>query len=336
MTAAGGAPGTTTSSSSGSSSSTTSTSSGSSSSSTTSTTSSGSTTPPPGCNGTCGQAGCADFTCADAPPSGWEGPFQLYSGPNGQAPPCPAPASNQVLAAYQDPHGDPAQCTTCTVGAPYGETCYGAVTFYSDSACSDNPSMILAGLDFCNPANADDAVGFAGTAPPQAEYFCDVPEQNPTVPPFTWSSAAVGCAAPSAPQNGCGANKLCVPAPEAPFQPRLCISKAADAPCPGQTYTARSVYYTTVQDARTCTPCGYTRADITCTGTAMLYSDTTCGSALATVSDFSGACMSLPGTVAATKMIGASFSGTPSCSPVGGQPTGSVAPTGPITVCCTP
>jgi hypothetical protein len=356
MTNAGGAPGTSsgsggapdttstssgsssssTSTSSGSSSSSTSTSSSSSSSSTTSTSSSGSTTLPPGCNGACGQAGCEAFDCADAPPMGWDGPFQLFNGPSGQAPSCPATAGNQVLAAYLDPHGDPATCSTCTVGAPYGETCYTGVTTFSDSACSADPSMILATLGFCNPVNGEDLVGFAGTAPPQAEYYCDVPEQNPTVPPFTWNTAAVGCAAPSAPQNGCGANRLCVPSPAAPFQPHLCISKAADAPCPGSTYTARTVFYTTALDSRTCTPCGYNRADITCTATTVLFSDSSCGNTLTAVNDFSGACMALPGTLGSTKIIDASFSGTPSCSPVGGAPTGAVAPSGPVTVCCTP
>lgn len=267
---------------------------------------------------------------------GWSVPFLLYKGSPAQVPACPGAATDRMLTGYLGPKGDPAQCTTCTVGQPHGSSCFAGVTAYTDAACSEDPSMLLFGLDFCNPIGDNEFVAGAGTAPPSAEYYCDVPEQTPTVPPMSWDTAAVGCAAPSPQVNGCGANNLCVAAPTAPFQSKMCISKTGDRACPTQTYTARSVFYTAAVDGRTCTPCGYTRTPITCTATAVMYSDSMCGSAIGTVTDFSGACGNLPGTVGSTKMLGATFSGTPSCSAVGGQPMGSIAPTGPVTVCCKP
>lgn len=241
-----------------------------------------------------------------------------------------------MLTANLDPHGDPPTCTTCTVGAPYGEFCFAGVETFSDAACSEDPTVILFGSDYCNSLGNSMDVSYMGISAPEATYSCEVPDQTPTIPPLTWSTAAVGCAPPTPSIYGCGASRLCLPNPTSPFESRLCISKSGDKACPTQTYTQKTLFYTSVSDTRTCTPCGYTTTPISCDATVVMYSDIACGTSLVSVTDFSGQCGSLPGTVGSTKLVGSTFTGTPSCSPVGGAPAGMVAPTNPITVCCTP
>ncbi|MFT3767324.1 MAG: hypothetical protein QM820_17635 [Minicystis sp.] len=331
-----------TSASSSSSSSTTSASSSTSSSGSTSGSSSSSssgTAIPATCSGACGQPGCTAFTCADKGPAGWSDPFQLYNGPADQTPSCPSWANNNVLSAFQDPKQDPAQCSQCTiVGQPYGQWCYAGISTYSDGTCSaEDPTNIFLGLGFCNNLGSNDYVSAVGTQAPQAVYYCDASAQTPTIPPVAWNKAAVGCTVPSPAVNGCGAAQLCIPRPQVPFGAQLCISKTGDTACPAATaYTVKNVVYSSALDNRSCTPCGYTRTDITCTGTAVLYSDTACQNDVAAVTDYSGACKSIPGSVGSVEFVGATFSGTPSCTAAGGDPTGSVAPVGPVTVCCTP
>jgi hypothetical protein len=326
----------TTASSSTTSSSTTASSSSTSSSSTTASSSSGATTGPVTCNGLCGQPGCEAFTCADQPPGGWTGPFQLYRGPTAQAPACPAAATSNVLSAHLDPRQDPAQCSACTVGAPYGEWCFATAAAHPDGACGGDPGSVFFGLGFCNGLGSNDYASAVGTDAPQAVYYCDASPQTPTVPPLEWNTAVVGCGVPTPAANGCSPSQRCLPPPQAPFGARLCVSKSGDVACPVLTYTARTLVYTGALDQRTCTPCGYSRSDITCTGTAVLYADGACGAAIGSVTDFSGACLGLPGTVGSAELVGATFTGTPSCAPTGGQPAGAVTPSGAVTVCCAP
>jgi hypothetical protein len=278
--------------------------------------------------------GCAAGSCCiDAAPAGWTGPFQLYSGPTARAPACPQSAPAQTILARRDPRQDPALCSTCTVGQPYGQWCFAALAASSDGACTanDGGSLYFAS-DFCSRARGDAASAFA-LSPPQATYVCDASTQSPTLPPITWDTLALGCAATA---SACGAGKVCQPAPDAPFLPRLCVSKAGDASCPSGPFTDRAVYYTSALDQRSCTPCGYTPAPITCTGTALLYDDASCTSELASVSDFSGACLGLPDKFGSAGLVDPVFTGTPSCTPSGGVPTGAIAPSGAVTVCCTP
>ena len=243
-----------------------------------------------------------------------------------------------MLSAFRDPKQDPATCSQCTVGQPYGQWCVAAISAHSDSVCeSDDSEPVFFGLNFCSKLGANDYGSAIGTAAGEAVYYCDTSEQTPTIPPIAWNTAAVGCALPTPTVNGCDATQQCVPKPRAPFGSKLCVSKAGDGNCPAQTsYTDRSVVYTTALDTRSCTPCGYSRTPITCNASAVMFSDDSCTETLATMTDFTGACVAIPGEVRSTMMLDATFAGTPSCAPEGGQPIGAVAPTGAITVCCMP
>jgi len=242
-----------------------------------------------------------------------------------------------MLLARRDPRQDPAQCSACTVGQPYGSWCFAGMAAHEDGACTDEgPDSVFFGVGYCNRLGNRDYGSGIGTDAPQATYYGDASPQTPTLPAVAWDTAAVGCGVTSPPVNGCATNKLCVPRPASPFQARQCVFKADDAPCPGATYTARSLFYTSALDGRSCTPCGYTRTPITCTATAMLFSDAGCTSELSAVTDFSGACFPIPGSVGSSTLVGASYSGTPSCAPTGGSPLGAVTPVGAVTVCCTP
>ncbi|APR81880.1 Hypothetical protein A7982_07229 [Minicystis rosea] len=242
-----------------------------------------------------------------------------------------------MLSAFQDPKQDPATCSQCTVGTPYGQWCVAAISAHSDDACtSDDAEPVFFGLNFCSKLGQNDYGSAIGTAAGEAVYYCDTPDQTPTVPPIAWNTAAVGCADPSPAVNGCGSTAVCVPKPQAPFGSRLCVSKDGDTNCPMLTYTVKSVFYASALDTRSCSPCGYSRTPITCSASAVMFSDDACTDTLATMTDFTGACVGIPGQVRSTMMLDATFDGTPSCSPEGGQPIGAVAGAGATTVCCTP
>lgn len=293
--------------------------------------------PIPPCNGACGQAGCAAYTCVDKAPQGWTGPFQLYSGPPGQAPSCPTPVSSTVFSAYQSVVQQPAQCSTCTVGAPHDLWCFAEIAAHSDAACaSSDATPVFFGVSVCNYYGGLDGASAIGFEAPQAGFVCDTPKVTATLPPATWAAAGVGCAEAAPPQNGCGAAQVCVPIPAAPFTAGHCVEQSGDTTCPQTTYVNRSLYYTGTLDGRGCTACGYEPSAISCAGTAELYSDTACSDQIQVVTDFSGSCLGLTGTPGSTMLTGVTYTGTPSCTPVGGQPTGTLAQTGAVTVCCGP
>lgn len=222
------------------------------------------------------------------------------------------------------------------MGAPYGSWCFAEIAGYQDAPCATmDAEPIFFGLDFCTNLTRGYTAA-TGVDGPRATFVCDTSTQTPTLPPARWTTAAVGCAQPTPPVDGCGSGQICAPLPTAPFGGHACVSSPSDEACPQQTYTTKSLYYTGTLDSRSCTACGYDPSVISCTGTAVMYSDSACTDELEEVTDFSQSCRSLPDGFTSTTLLDASFTGTPSCTPTGGAPNGTLAAVGPVTVCCTP
>jgi hypothetical protein len=261
----------------------------------------------------------------------------LYSGPPDQAPSCPAPITNNVFSAHGDVVQDPAQCSTCTVGDPYNFWCFAEIAAYPDATCSSGMAdSVFFGLDYCNNVGPTDDASAIGVEAPQGSFLCDPSPQHTTLPPVRWGTAAIGCTAPTPQANGCSADKTCLPVPQGPFGTQTCIYSSGDVSCPSGPYTTKTTYYSGALDNRSCTPCGYVPSSLGCSATAILYSDNKCAQELMTVTDFTGTCMSLPGSFSSAKLVSAAVSGTATCTATGGDPQGSIAPSGPMTVCCTP
>jgi hypothetical protein len=240
-----------------------------------------------------------------------------------------------VFTAYQDVVQQPAQCSTCTVGAPHDLWCFAEIAGHSDASCaSTDATSVFFGQGVCNYYGQVDDGSAIGFEPPRASFVCDTPKVQATLPPPMWGTAGVGCAEAAPAQHGCGATQVCAPVPAAPFAAGHCVEQSGDVTCPQGAYATRSVYYTGTIDGRACTPCGFEPSAISCTGTAVLYSDAACSDQLQVVTDFSGGCLGLTGSFGSTELTDVTFSGAASCTPVGGQPTGTLTPTGAVTVCC--
>jgi len=232
---------------------------------------------------------------------------------------------------------DPAQCSTCTVGEPHNFWCFAEIAGYPDAACtSGSVDSVFFGLDYCNNVGTIDDAAATGVEAPQGSFLCDPSPVTKTLPPVRWGTAAVGCADPSPQANGCASDQVCLPSPQGPFGAHHCVSTSGDLACPAGPYTARTVYYAGALDNRTCTPCGYVASSLGCSATAVLYADNQCTSEVATFTDFSGSCTSLPGSFSSVKLVSAAVSGTATCTATGGAPDGAISPAGPVTVCCTP
>lgn len=142
------------------------------------------------------------------------------------------------------------------------------------------------------------------------------------------------------------ANTTCLPVPGAPFEAdRLCVYKDGDVACSGTTYTSKRVFYTGTNDTRGCNTCtcgGITGASCAGSATIRAYSDAGCSSQIYTstsraagTNPFDYFCDNTSAFQSVRSTPGP-VSGTPVCSSSGGAPNGTVTPTMPTTVCCTP
>lgn len=302
------------------------------------------------CNGTCGNTGCENYTCIAAAPSGWIGPFQLFDGPPAQAPMCAAPTTNVVFTGNRSPNQTPASCGACQCGTPSGLSCSLPGSYaYSGAACG-NAVQGSAGFDTRAPCvgtgfgkaqsvwNGDPNV--IGTPHFNASWTCKASGGTPSLGPITWAAVGIGCAQPFPKVSGCASTETCAPIPSSPYQSRLCISSSGDIACPAATYVKKTLYYTGATDGRTCTACACSSAaTVSCSGTVAFYDDPNCATSpvftsSTFVSDFT--CHAV--TFTNSSLIDVSYSGTPSCGvpSTAGQPSGSIVPTNPVTVCCTP
>ena len=210
-------------------------------------------------------------------------------------------------------------------------------TYFGGSTCG--PQTTTNCSTGTKPCNVSAAVG-PGTV---AGSSCAPIATAPTLPAVTWGSTGQACGG-ATPGTGCGSSDTCMPIPESPFvSSGVCIMQAGNQTCPAGQFTDQHIFYAGTTDTRACTTgsCGAATSD-TCTVEWTLYSDTSatpnCTTLQMTVD--SGKCAAFTGgasvqiTSAKAKVTVPPNGG--SCTPVDGQPTGSVTPTGATTFCCIP
>jgi hypothetical protein len=292
-------------------------------------------------------------SCVPAAPPGWNGPFVLYNGPPSGAPTCGGATPTQVLAGFGTPTYQPATCSSCScTGSPSGAGCsYGTVYVYDSTngvgTCVGAGQLFVALSKTCVAASTypNGSVidpywyGSGGTCPTP-------PPPTPTVPPYSWTSVAVGCAPPTASGLGCGPSSVCMPRPSAPFRDNVyCISPAAEGPatCPAGPYATTYAFYAGATDSRACSACAC-KPQTTCTTTYSGYSDSGCVTVLPSLDNRAIPSMHIPScavtfngssTPASFKITSEMVSSTCALDPTGGQPIGNVTPIQPITFCCT-
>jgi hypothetical protein len=284
-------------------------------------------------------SGCgAGAACAPAVPNGWTGPLVLWEG-SGTAQSC-ATGFSPAFSGGSNAAMPSAQCT-CNCGPPTGVTC-SAPTLTFDKNCHNmkcgTASVPQGGCTDLTPfdstCGASFGVNVGGSSPSGGSCAADA---STSVPQWSWGALAVACSPSTLSGQSCGAGGQCVPAPSLPFEGHICMLQQGAGGCPDAgDYLIPHVYYGTGQDNRGCSACTCdSPTGVDCSGNAqvVLWATTDCDGGASQPASPSGCVMP------AFRSQGATFTTTPAnggCSPIGGTPTGGVAPQNPVTICCTP
>lgn len=284
------------------------------------------------------QVDCADpdcttgYTCAPAP-TDWSVPsYVAMGGFPGPAVTCPDATPPEVL--FEGP-GEPASCAACACdGSGLGCSSPTVSCWYDTTTCSGNPSLTVSPNTCENIANCsgtcNDQHRCQQVTNSQLTGQCAPSGGTATVGPM-WKGEASLCPSPTQ-GGGCNAGEVCVPVAPAEFGADLCVRRDGDQACPSG-YPNGILAFAGGTDTRACSSCGCNEGTVSCTaGSSAVHTDDGCvGSSVAlngctdVTSPFDGPDASIavtPGTLAGA------------CTPTGGQPTGSVMPSGPVTVCC--
>jgi hypothetical protein len=293
-------------------------------------------TPSPDSPGSCGGV------CTDAVPAGWSGPVTLFEQSGTPAPTAPSCPSSFPTDAY-DGNADltaPAPTCSCACNPGTGAQCgSSSVEFYSDSLCliaclagsyALPPALCVTTGCSSNPGSyvlAAPSVSFAGSCTPQP---------TSSIPPSTWGTTARACGTTPT-TGGCSGGALCVASPPAPFG-KVCVSQPGMAACPAGAYSVAHVFYGGVSDSRSCSGCSCgTPTGTSCTGAQVDAFSMNTGACGGTETPLAfGSCATVGVPILGEQETTAPTADNGTCSPSGGQPSGSGVPATPTTLCCTP
>lgn len=313
--------------------------------------------PPP--DPDCSQApdgGATDYECVERPPTGWSGPVALYNDlSNLPVPSCPSLfTATPVFEGHAALDTESADCSVCSCSVS-GVTCSAPTSeqFHSGSSCSGTCGWspqgesgfkpgVCAGMTFPNAAQcaAPTSVDL-GTSTPSGAASCTPSTQTPTISPVAWADKVRACHAPTS-DKGCGGGSVCAPKVSHPFESSLCIVRIGegDVSCPEGSYSQKHVFYRDAVDNRSCSDCQCGSAtNVRCEGELKTYASTTgCANEdgsipLGTCGDFPPAFAEGDGYAKWFRFIAQPKA---TCPASGGQPTGTVTPTKPQTICCMP
>lgn len=311
-----------------------------------------------------GLVDCADPECAakaqcamPAPP-GWIGPLALYEGKN---PPedCPEAFPLHLFSGGTEALAEPAECSECSCGVPYGGTCGAATQLMQNRglACTGGGATLTRDGTACFVHNKQADCGgepcasvemrasrgaysvFPGAPPDSIGFRCTPSEQEVTLPEPTWEVSAFACTTPPLSIGGCSYGSVCTPKPAAPFKSRLCIANmGGDVDCPQGDYPEKIVFNKTITDTRFCNDCSCGDPKGVCTlNWAIRQHDPYVQCQHPIIESGTGElCLSTsnwPARVHIELTSGAPTGGG-SCTPRGGQPYGGVKAEEPVTFCC--
>ncbi len=153
-----------------------------------------------------------------------------------------------------------------------------------------------------------------------------------TIPPVSWTAEIATCRLPTVTPM-CDGGEICLPPLPEGFESKWCLYKDNDVDCPAGPYSKKTVFWTDVDDTRTCSTCACgTPGAASCEDTEVfVYEDLDCaGEPIASV-PATGQCVEATG-----QSVAPSSAAEPQC-PVtqASEPEGDVTPTGAFTFCCT-
>jgi hypothetical protein len=271
-------------------------------------------------------------------PSGWTGPVAWWEG-SGDAPDCTGAYTGAANDMGIGLNAAPATCSACSCSAPTSQKCTATVSTYEDSSCTDycNSSIIVSGSGCTSfsPCGSD--------GDPATNQFlsytwavtggsCTASGGSPTLPVSTWSMNARTCAY-NASTGGTCASGTCYAPVSAPFA-NTCVYQTGDTVCPSA-FMTKHLYYTGVDDSRSCTSCSCGSATGSCSGSLTAWHNASCSDFPDIASISEGSCQEINTAFYDSKSLQANLSVTGgSCPASGGAPTGGAVQADPITVCC--
>ncbi len=288
----------------------------------------------------CADPLCDSYTCvAQTLPPFWSGPVVLYVGTS--APTCSgAWPTLSVTAGSGTLSAPPATCTSCSCGSPQAVTCpIGSTSFWTGNSCNGSATLTQtpSAPNTCF-AVTNAVVGYLsaeGNPSTATGGSCTATGGSATIPTASYTDDVVICEGATS-GEGCTGAEACMPPGGTGFEPGVCIYRDGNRSCDAP-FTVKHTIHTTIDDSRGCSTCLCgAPSGVSCGGTTSLYqgaTNSTCTGSPVTVSH-TGTCT----TVAAAGSMSYA-SGSPSgggCAATGGAPSGSAAPSGQVTVCCTP
>jgi hypothetical protein len=303
-----------------------------------------------------GKIDCEDDECVCVPavPEGWDGPAVIWYGSRDLEPTCSAAgAYRAVVHDLGCEFSEPAwECPECQCGAPEGAACSARITYFSGEDCSggcwplgssdcgydvgptcEGITLNYGGVDNARPVSASIEL----SAPTGGE--CLPQTSSPVEPPdVSWDQVLLACAGAPVGGLGCDAAQTCVPRPPVDPFDRICVYAEGDSACPPSYEASRTTAYGDLDDSRGCADCGCAApTGIQCTGTVTDYvSRQHCGETENVIG--AGQCVAIPpqseGSEDFRHVLFEDSTSGGTCTATGGEKTGSVEPTEPVTFCC--
>jgi len=270
--------------------------------------------------------------CIAPAPESWLGPVALLSG---GADACPQGYPQLEVDAFTQVGAAPARCSCECDTSPL---CGALLGSDLETACSfPSPifdTTLFAEPDVCTPIPTIEGAGFHLAFEPQLDAQC-APAASVIVPEPAPGDRVLVCGGPLV-AGDCLADQLCVPLHADPQTTAPCILRTGDHECPFD-FPATHRAFTSVLDARGCSPCECTAPDgpASCDATVRLSSVDDCTDEVvpdAEVGAFT--CVPTDGVTITHLQFSAIDTLVTGCEPSGGLPIGTVEPAAPVTICC--
>lgn len=299
------------------------------------------------CSGVCVPAVVDSLGWSSVPFIFWQGyPADLLTTQ------CPAYAGTQSQLYYGAPDGAPLSCSACACSSSTATcTLPATVTVSASPVCPGEAGDAGAPVDppsaWDGGCTTNDEIAAApcdggpclATVGPMAPLDGGCAPVQPVVPRvITWTAVAFACAGDTNHGACVDPSTICVPPPPPKFS--VCVSRDGDdaiVECPAG-YPQRSVFYLGGDDNRGCSPCecGPPQGDA-CSSLVSIYADDACSvqTGAVTAGSSGPVCVSVPAdSPPGSRQASAPVYTPGTCQPSGGEPTGSIEPQYPVTVCC--
>lgn len=281
----------------------------------------------------CADDDCSDRSCHGAAPADWSGPISMRNS-DGAAPSCEGAFGERVLEAGSQPSAAGAECSTCSC-SPSGSACAAFVDFStgSEAGCggsSCTTSVNQSCSEIMPPCLTGQSSAYLGTKLASGSGTCSPSNQTPKLPDVKWTKRAALCRGPDAQRGGCEMGRVCVAKPSK--DAKLCVYREGEHDCPAQMYTHRELYYRDVDDTRSCSACKCSGPNCSYTWSVFNAADTSCQSPIIKLTS-AGQCVQVNPNADKLR-VGATIEGDGACSASGGESSGGVSGSEPVTVCC--